>query len=201
MTDPTIPPAYRWVFINSLKLGDLETSVWYRRTSEIGIGIHTTHPDDNLRIDGKTINILMKSWLRPCPMCNDKQGMGAPPKPKQPTVSNRSKFQKKIANEIWKLHIMQFLQTTACKQCLSCKSCSAALPLTSKFSVKVIIWFSFRVLSHFLELWCFVGYWCWVGPIQGNIHDVWQGGLVNHFIKFIWLISSWIFLAQCSQIK
>ena len=24
--------------------------------------------------------------LRPCPMCNDKQGMGAPPKPKQPAV-------------------------------------------------------------------------------------------------------------------
>merc|ERR1712083_961558 len=49
---------------------------------------------------------------RPCPMCNDKRGMGAPPKPKPPT-------------------------TTACKQCLSCKSCSAAMPLTSKFSVKV----------------------------------------------------------------
>jgi len=49
---------------------------------------------------------------RACPMCNDKQGMGAPPKPKQPA-------------------------TTACKQCLGCKTCSAAIPLTSKFSVKV----------------------------------------------------------------
>ena len=48
---------------------------------------------------------------RPCQMCNDKQGLGAPPKPKP--------------------------KPAACQRCLACTTCSAAIPLSSKFSVKI----------------------------------------------------------------
>ena len=48
---------------------------------------------------------------RPCQMCNDKQGLGAPPKPKP--------------------------KPAACQRCLACRACSAAIPLSSKFSVQI----------------------------------------------------------------
>jgi len=46
-----------------------------------------------------------------CPMCNNQKGMGAPPKPKP--------------------------KAAACKICLACKTCSAMIPATEKYSVKI----------------------------------------------------------------
>ena len=40
-----------------------------------------------LQVDNPKYKRFYQFLLRACPMCNDKQGMGAPPKPKQPAVS------------------------------------------------------------------------------------------------------------------
>ena len=56
-------------------------------------------------------NLEVSTVNPPCPMCNDKQGMGAPPAAKP--------------------------QTTACKRCLDCKTCSAQMSAGDKYSVKV----------------------------------------------------------------
>ena len=56
-------------------------------------------------------NLEVPTVNPPCPMCNDKKGMGAPPTPKP--------------------------QTTACKRCLDCKTCSAQMSAGDKYSVKV----------------------------------------------------------------
>ena len=55
--------------------------------------------------------MLIPSLEKPCLMCNDKKGLGAPPKPKK--------------------------QNSACKLCLACKTCSAQLAPGQKYSVKL----------------------------------------------------------------
>merc|ERR1712079_792124 len=48
---------------------------------------------------------------KPCAMCNDKKGLGAPPKPKN--------------------------QNNVCQRCLNCKTCSAQMAPGDKYSVKL----------------------------------------------------------------
>ena len=54
----------------------------------------------------------MTAAEKPCPMCNDKKGLGAPSRP-QNTVS------------------------TACQRCLNCKTCSALMSPAEKYSIKI----------------------------------------------------------------
>ena len=70
---------------------------------------------------------LIPGMEKPCSMCNDKIGMGAPPKPKK---------------QVKYCHLIQFsykrcLQSSACKMCLACKTCSAQMAPGQKYSVKL----------------------------------------------------------------
>ena len=74
-------------------------------------------------------DISLSTTDPPCPMCNDKQGMGAPPKPKVQVIILQYCYRYNLT--------ICYTQSTACKRCLGCKTCSAQMTPGEKYSCKL----------------------------------------------------------------
>ena len=92
---------------------------------------------------------------KPCVMCNDKQGLGAPPKPKQQVCEVIVQYSGE-AGYVWcglivvflfaQFTVMQSLdlniscsQTNVCQRCINCKTCSAQMTPGIFHNIKYLV--------------------------------------------------------------
>ena len=80
-----------------------------------------------LQSPGTTVKLTMSAMAtlpmmeKPCAMCNDKKGLGAPPKPKNKVyIIVCAKYYNKSVD-------IPIPQNNVCQRCLNCKTCSAQM--------------------------------------------------------------------------